>query len=305
MSATAEAPQYLFIVGMPRTGTTLMRRVLNRSPEVSLGGESHFFGAPFRLRFWTNHDFRHRIAQGGGLATEEGVSRFVDHVYRIRKRNFWGWIAANVDREAFRQAILDSDRSERAVLEIVLALHGQGRRVRGEKTPANIHAVPVLVDWFPGAKVIHTFRDPRAIFASLRRKGQNRGRWWRGGGLPVVGLVIDLYSSLRLILSWHQAVRLDRRYRRDYPDQYLLLRYEDLVADPASTIPRLCAFVGIEFVDEMLDQTTRNSSFRAADELRGFDVAAVDRWRGLIDPLVIRWFDVWCGRQLRAFGYPP
>lgn len=305
MSVTSEGPQYLFIVGMPRTGTTLTRRILNRSPEVSLGGESHFFGARFRLRFWANHDVRHRIRQGGGLTTEAGVTRFVDQVYQVRKRNFWGWIARNVDRAAFEGAILDSDRSERAVLEIVLGLHAHGRRIRGEKTPANIHAVPILLDWFPGARVIHAFRDPRAIFASLRRKGQNRGRWRRWARIPGLGLVIDLYSSLRLILAWRQAVRLHRRYRRRYPDQYLLLRYEDLIADPEAGIRRLCEFAKVEFVDEMLEQTTRNSSFRSADEVRGFDTAAVDRWRGLIDPFVIRWFALWCGRPLRELGYRP
>lgn len=303
MSATGGAADYVFIVGMPRTGTTLTRRILNRSPEVSLGGESHFFGSPARIRLWANRDFRDRIRRLGGLGDEAGVRRVADHVYATRKRNFWGWIAGNVERQRFIDAVLASDRTDRAFLELVLAFHAQGRRIRGEKTPANLHHVETLVDWFPNARIIHTFRDPRAIFASQKRKQLNRGRWWQAARLPGVGLAIDLYSSLRMILAWRWAARLDARYRRRYPRQYRLLRYEDLVADPAGTIRGLCDFVGVAYDDDMLDQTSRNSSFRSPDEVRGFDAAAVDRWRRVLSPTVRWWFRVWCGRTLRSFGY--
>jgi hypothetical protein len=303
MSVPGATGDYVFIVGMPRTGTTLTRRILNCSPDVSLGGESHFFGAPIRIRFWANRDFRDRIRRMGGLADETGVGRVADLVYATRKRNFWGWIARNVPRDRFVDAVLASDRSERAFLELVLELHAQGRRVRGEKTPANLHSVPTLIDWFPGARIVHTFRDPRAIFASQKRKQVRHGRWWRAARLPGVGLGIDLYSSLRMIVAWRLAARLHERYRLRYPGQYRLLRYEDLVGDPAETIRGLCDFLGIAYRDEMLDQTTRNSSFRSPDEVRGFDRAALDRWRDVLEPSLRWWFRVWCGRTLLSFGY--
>jgi Sulfotransferase family len=231
------------------------------------------------------------------------VRRLADHVYATRKQNFWGWIARNVERERFVDAILASDRSERAFLELMLAFQAQGRRVRGEKTPANLHHVPTLIAWFPRARIIHTFRDPRAIFASQKRKQLNRGRWWRVGRLPLVGLVIDLYASLRMVLSWRWAARLHARYRRQYPSQYRLVRYEDLVADPPGTIRSVCEFVGIPYSEDMLDQTSRNSSFRSRDEVRGFDTAAVDRWRDVLSPPLQAWFRLWCGRALRSSGY--
>jgi hypothetical protein len=296
-------PDYVFIVGMPRTGTALTRRILNRSPDVSLAGESHYFAESPRLRFWTNRGFRQSLRSVGDLATDEGVARVVDHIYALRHKGFWGWIAENVERGAFLRALMASDRTDRALLETALRFHGQGRRVWGEKTPANISQVPTLLEWFPGAKIVHTFRDPRASFVSQKRKRQNQGRWWRGSRAPALGVAIDLYSSLRLILSWLMVVRLHRRYERRYAGQYLMLRFEDLVSDPVVVIKQLCDFLGIDFSDAMLDQWSINSSFRRPDEVRGFDPRTVDRWRTELHPLVRRWFSLWCGRTIRAFGY--
>lgn len=298
-------PEYVFIVGMARTGTDLTRRILNRSKDVSLGSESHVFEEPVRIRFWANRGLRHQLGHIGDLATDEGAARIVDHVYETPKGTFWGWIVETVERDEFLRMVLASDRSERALLEIALRLHCRGRRVCGEKTPDNIYAVPTLLAWFPGAKVVHTVRDPRGAFTSLKRKRQNAGRWWPGANVPVLGVVIDLYASLRVILAWHWIVRLHRRYQRRYPDQYLVMRFEDLVTDPTSSIQRLCDFLGIDFSPSMLDQSTINSSFRGRNEKQGFDRPAMDRWRTVLHPLVREWFRRWCAGSMREFGYQP
>jgi hypothetical protein len=299
----AVPPDFLFVVGMPRTGTELARQILNRSDDVSLGSESHFFVDPFRIRFWANRSFRDRIAKVGDPASDEGVARIVDYVYALPPGTFWGWIAANVEREAFREALLASDRSDRAILEIALLFHGQGRRICGEKTPDNVYAVPQLLDWFPGAKVIHTFRDPRAAFVSHKRKRQNLDIWYRGARTPGLGLLIDLYASMRMIVSWHRNVRLHRRYEQRYPGQYLMVRFEDLITRPATVVRQECRFLGIDYNPGMLDQSTINSSFRRREEVQGFDRTALRRWRKELHPVVRWWFSLWCRGSMREFGY--
>lgn len=296
-------PEFLFVVGMPRTGTELTRQILNRSDDVSLGPESHFFVDPFRIRFWANRSVRDRLSKVGNPASDDGVARIVDHVYANPPSTFWSWIAANVDRTAFREALLASDRSDRAILEVALRFHGQGRRICGEKTPENVYAVPQLLDWFPGAKIIHTFRDPRAAFVSHKRKRQNLGTWYRGARMPGLGVLIDLYASMREIVSWHRNVRLHRRYEQRYPGQYLMVRFEDLVSRPGTVVRQQCRFLGIDYSPGMLDQSTINSSFRRREEVQGFDRTALRRWRRELRPLVRWWFAFWCQGTMREFGY--
>jgi hypothetical protein len=297
------SPRHIFIVGMPRTGTTLLRNILNGSNQVGLGGESHFLGDPSRLRpprggFWDE------LGTIGDISTDSGVARIVDHIFSRKGDNFWGRLARGADRNEFLAELLASDRSPRSLLDLAYAFHAQGKPIRGEKTPEHVHSVPVLFEWFPDAKVIHTFRDPRAIYVSQMRK-QRAGRVAGFGGHRPFRLALELYSSLRLIVAWRKVVRLHRWYSKAYPGLYYLCRYEDLVAEPKASLQRISQFLGIAFSEVMLDQKSVNSSFVSRGKVEGFEAEAIDRWRSHLHPVIRHWFGLWCKAQLVRFGYEP
>jgi len=285
---------------MPRTGTTLLRSLLNCSADVAISlGESHFFGGPRFFGLLTRRGYRQRVAAIGDRATDEGAARIADYVYAHPhlNPNFWGPLLNSLSRDEFLARLLASDERERALFELALSCGARGRAIGGEKTPAHIYAVPTLLHWFPAGKIIHTLRDPRAVYVSNRRKYERRG-------LPrPVGLVYELYRSLETIYEWRRVTRLHRRYQQRYPDRYYLSKYEDLIADPVSHLQRLCDFVGVAFTEEMLRQTFTNSSFLPRNQLQGFDTAALDRWRQHLPPALNRWFTLWCRKSLLEFGY--
>jgi hypothetical protein len=294
---------HVFIVGLPRTGTTLVRNILNRSPDAGLGGESHFFTVPRRLGLASHRGVADEIARLGDLSTDEGVERVVEWVFTRSGVNFWGKLAERADRAEFERRLRASDRTPRAFLDLCLAVYAGERRIRGDKTPAHIHVVPTLLAWFPDARIVHTVRDPRAVFVSNLRKYADRdvspaSRVFRRLRRP-----FELYSALDVALEWRRIVRLHASYVRRYPDRYTVVRFEDLLADPRGEVERLCRFVGIAFDESLLDQSVANSSFASGDERHGFDAAAADRWRSHLDPITDRWFGLWCGAQMRAFGY--
>ena len=296
---------YIFIVGLPRTGTTLTRNILNCSEHIGLGGESHFFADTRRIRFWINHDFRHQLARVGNIASDDGAVKAVDYIYSIRKNNFWGKIAKNIDREEFLRALLSSDRSDRALLDIALSFHCNDKLLRGEKTPAHIYSVSTLLKWFPNAKIIHTFRDPRAVFVSQKKKYEKRNLLGVEASIRKMGLVFDLYSSYRIISSWLRVIELHYEYQQRYSGQYYLSRYEDLIGEPQSSLQNLCDFLGVEFTEAMMQQTSVNSSFVARNQKQGFDTQAIDRWRNHLHPIIRRWFALWCKKYFLEFGYQP
>ena len=296
--------QYVFIVGLPRTGTSLTRAILNASPQITIGGESKFLPNPAERGRGHRRSYRDKFRRAGDLRTDEGIARIASEIYSQTERSYWSRLAESLDRSDFETRLRSSDRSERALLKVAIDHFANDRPIRGDKTPQHIHWVSLLCEWFPGARIIHTFRDPRAIHVSLQRKAA-RGRGsvlrWPVDRLPV----LDLYSATSLILRWRRVIALHREYEARYPDRYMLLRFEDLITEPRPSVERLCSHVGVPFSEGMLDQVVLNSSFVSRGSSTGFDEAVLERLRKHISPITMRWFAAVCGRELQAFGYAP
>lgn len=297
---------YVFIAGMPRTGTTLLRSLLNCSQDVSISmGESHYLGGPRLFGLFARSGSLHRLATIGDLATDDGAVRIVDHLYTRPQNNFWGPIARSMDRETFQARLLASDRRERELFKLAMICGAKGKPLGGEKTPDHIYAAPTLLEWFPGAHIVHTLRDPRAVYVSNKRKYEQRRMTQRRTLAQKAGLLFELYSSLETIVAWRRITRLHAQYRERYAGHYHLSRYEDLITAPAEHLQQLCERLGVRYTDTMLQQTFTNSSFVPRNQVHGFDMSALDRWRKHLHPAINRWFVMWCRRSLLEFGYQP
>lgn len=299
-------PDYIFIVGLGRTGSTLTRTILNTSPEVGIGGESHYFRDLPRLGFQRERSMQRKLRKLGDISSEAGVEKIIDYLYSPKKSHlaFWNFQNRSTSPQEFRRMLLETDRTERAFFALAMTIHAEGKRIKGEKTPAHIFCVPELLEWFPGGKVIHTFRDPRAIFSSREKKAARKQLPAFNTLIRKSGLLFDLLSSLHVILNWSRVSRLNRRYQERYPGKFYLLKYEDLICEPRSTIQALCQFLEIDFSEEMLQQTVVNSSFvQKGDVVQGFDTASIERWREQLHPLLHRWFLFWCKEKLVQHGY--
>lgn len=296
--------QYVFIVGLPRTGTTLTRAILNTSTEVGLGGESKFLPDRAERGRSSRRGYRARFSQAGDVRTDAGIAQIAAMVYSQPVRNYWSRLAEGLDRREFEARLRSSDRSDHALFSIAMDHFANGRPIRGDKTPQHIHWVPLLLEWYPDARVIHTFRDPRAIHQSLKRKEART----RAGSLHSVTdhvPFLGLYSATSLVRRWRRVIALHKQYQDQFPGRYMLLQFEDLIADPRSSVQRLCAHVGVDFSEAMLDQIMLNSSYVSHGASRGFDPAVVERWRHQMSPVTKRWFSTLCRREMRAFGYEP
>ena len=321
-------PSHIFIVGSSRTGTSLMRNILNSSKDVALCYESQFLSAPktvTSLYKWLlkvpesagfyrkTHLLKKLPSPGawetfqrvGDISTDVGAKKVVEYIYQ-RRPAFWYWLADNIDREEFLRMVLESDRTERSFLNLLLTLYARGKLTCGEKTPYYIHHVPTLLEWFPNAKIVHMFRDVRAIFVSQQRKKFNREA-------PRISIfhhlsrrsrsVHEVYISMGVAIQWLRIVQLHSQYAKAYPKNYYLCRAEDVFTKPADTLPKLCDFLEIEFTDTMLQQSVRNSSFNALNEMQGLDAAASDRWRQHVPPTLERWLTFFMKKHLLEFGY--
>ena len=292
-------PSHIFIVGSFRTGTTLLRYMLDSSAETGICGETKFVSGGFFRR-----GSRYRLTKVGDLSADEGAQKIVDFIYADKMPKIFRRITRKVSKEEFLNELLKSDRTHRALFDLTMRFYADGKPIRGEKTPAHIYQVPLLMDWFPNAKVVHTLRDPRAIFVSQRRQflRDNVDRHYRI--LRTTEITLGIGVFLQVLLNWLRIARLHRQYQKRYPNNYYYVRFEDLVSNPEPTLKKVCEFLEIDFSEDMLNQPVVGSSFVPREsETQGVDTSTIDRWRNHLHPLIDKWFVFWCKKYLLEFGY--
>lgn len=307
LEETLPETDYIFIVGVSRSGTTLMRYILNQSSLIAIARENHFLG-----HLLSSEGMRQKFRKFGDLQEDANVRRLVDFLYSgvseksswlRRSSSHWRWITRRIDKEIFLQKILESDRSERAMFATMMDLFAErkGKAIKGEKTPAHFQYADTLLEWFPKAKIIHMMRDPRGTFISELRRRKKEAQSFPYRQLKRVPALMKLLILLQTTLTWGASARSASANLAKYPGRYTVQCFEDLVRHPEQQIRALCAFLGVPFQEQMLEQEVVSKGFQ--EKQSGFDAGAADRWKKYIDPVSKRWFQFWFRRQLRSYRY--
>jgi hypothetical protein len=304
--ANRNEPEAIFIVGVPRSGTTMIREVLERSPRIAIARENHFVGH-VREKEGARFYFR----QAGDLADDESITRIVDLIYtgqfaeKSRWREvstFWKWVPKFLARDDVEARLLAAERTERGLMRAFMRAYAdhQGRPIMGEKTPAHLYYVDTLLEWFPGARVVHMIRDPRAVYVSDLRRRRNKPRkpysW-----LMKVPLLLQAVLLVQVTLTWRGAARLHGEYAKRYPQSYLLVRFEDVMREPETTVGNLFGFLGVDMPADATDVRVVSQGFKGGEQ--GIDAAAADRWREHIHPLARRLIELTLRRHMAGIGY--
>ncbi|HUA19620.1 MAG TPA: sulfotransferase [Bryobacteraceae bacterium] len=259
----------IFIVGAPRSGTSLLRQMLNRHPALAICYETHFL----RLVYGT----RQRRAFGD-LSDPQNRRRLVNQYVSLPYTRDLG-----VDCQRLADKLMQEGASYPAIFGCVLDFYAesQGKRRCGEKTPGHSLYVETLCEWFPGAIVLHIIRDPRDVVASLMRMPF---------GSP---------SAMVNARTWRRYALAARR--SSHRPEYLEVRYETLVREPEQELTRICRFLGEEFSPCMLTaerETLGHHGYRSPVTTERLGV-----WRGKLSRREVAQVEWMAGSELEAFGY--
>jgi hypothetical protein len=214
---------YLFVVGCPRSGTTLLQRLLDAHPQLAVINET----------LWITREAKRPV-------TPELVSRLFEN------RRFQ---RLELPRGQVEQLLQGNGSVLYArFVSGVFDLYGrsQGKRLVGDKSPGYVRKIPMLRALFPEAKFVHLIRDGREVWLSVAgwKKGErSAGRFatWKADPLATTAL------------WWERSVRLGREAGASLgPSLYREVRYDDLVQDPERECHALCAFLGLDYDDAML-----------------------------------------------------
>jgi Sulfotransferase family len=269
------APGPVIVLGVRRSGTTLLRVMLDRNPELAVPDESYF--VPQLAR-------RHR-------GTVD-LDAFVDDLCRLPTLVEWG---LSVDEVAarLREGMRVGDAIA-AVFEAYAATWGKPRW--GDKTPLYMQYLTVLEPLFPAALYVHLIRDGRD--AALSFLSVPPGIMTEGWGHP--------RDAAGFACQWATEVSSARALgRRVGAGRYLELRYEELVADAETELRRVCRFVGLEYHDGMLGYVGQTDAARKEHHQRLNEPprVGVRNWRTEMTAGDRAAFESVAGDLLDALGY--
>ena len=274
-AAPFEGP--LFVVGMPRSGTKLLRDLLNRHPHIGIpAAESEFL--PDWARRWPSF---------GDLSQPEAFRHFAR---RVSGSAYFVFL-----REEQQQQVdvpmwhaTCRDYSLAGVFEALMRLDGgigpDGPGIWGDKSPGYIHRIPLLDQVFPAGRVIHIVRDCRDYAVSIHKA------WGK--------------DPLRAAQRWHDRVSLARADGQGLgPGRYLELRYEDLLDDPEATLRRAAGFVGVAFDPAMTTLARPSENLGDARGQARIVRSNTEKWREM-DPALRGHVEAIAGETMAALGYP-
>jgi hypothetical protein len=300
-------PEAIFVVGVSRSGTTLMRHVLGGHGRIAIATENHYLG---HLLPWEGA--RVYFRRLGDPRDDDTIRRIVSFVYdgEFQRRSwlrevspYWTWLTRKVERDEFLERLLASDRTERGVFSVLMRTFAdhKSKPVMGEKTPAHLAWADTLMDWYPQGRIVHMVRDPRAVYVSELRRRQETSTTIPFRWLVHIPPVLRTFVLFEVIWAWAIAADRHRRLADRYPGRYHMVRFEDLVRTPQATLDELCAFLGLELDPAMLRR--RVTSKGAMLGMEGFDAGAADRWRTGIGSPSRRIIEIMLGSRMRALGY--
>jgi len=215
-----------FIIGSGRSGTTLLRRILLASGQVHIPPETYVLAQVIEY-------YRRNAYQDWESLVLHCMALFEMHpefeTFQISLRALLPKL----------YALPETERSLAKMLDVFYRYHAEQTGVVcerwGDKTPINTFALDDIYAVFPQAKFIHLLRDGIDVAHSY----------------VSTGLITDLeLASVR----WRDSVQLADDFVKKYPDACIEIRYELLSCQPENEMRRICAFLGINFDVDMINQ---------------------------------------------------
>ena len=268
----------VFIAGLERSGTSLIFALLASHPNIAMTR---------RTNMWT-----YFFNQYGDLSRRENFERCLSAMMRYKRL-----VVLQPDPERIRREFAQGEATYARLFALIEEHHAEktGKPRWGDKSlNTERYAKPILAA-YRGAKILHMIRDPRDRYASVITRWKVR----RGG--------IGAGTAM-----WLSSVSLARRNQKRYPNQYMPVRYETLVANPDDTLKEICDFLGEDFVPEMLSmqgaQKFRDDGSNSSYGRRKPGVISTDstgRFRQTLSKREIAFVQTLASKEMNAFDYYP
>lgn len=272
----------IFMIGTQRSGSNLLRLMLNQLPEIAAPHPPHILQRMMPL-----------VPLYGDLGRDKIFRILIDDVCRLVEFNPVPWSGVVLDREdVFRRC------NERSLLAVYAAVYDICAEAKGAQTwccksLANIKYLYDIESFFGTPRYIYLYRDGRDVAVSFRKA------------------VVGEKHYYHIAKEWAETQELALKYRREIdPSRFLCVSYEELTDQPEATAKRICSFLGVEFRPSMLDYHQTQDARETAK--------SSSLWQNVLKPVMhhntkkflkemktedIKIFETVAGHVLDALGY--
>lgn len=221
-----------FIIGCVRSGTTLLRDVLRKHPNLVSPEETHFFR-------WSDP-----FGTVGSLKTLSSNANAVLKMHRemdgITEQEFNNILKKSVSRADLQKRYMNS----------YLANNNFVGKRWFDKTPQNVYGSALIANDFPGSKFVHIVRHPMNVVSSLR-----------------IGKIVKIDNLVGACNFWNEAASLIHILKRACPGRVYEVKYEDFTGNFLPETEKMLAFLGEAFNAEYFCGITTEPKEHTCDSL--------------------------------------
>ena len=281
MNLKETADQLFFIVGCPRSGTSLLQVMISNHPDLMLPTETGFYS-----RIYPKY-----LGKWGELSDLNNFNYALEEILSCYKH-------LELDTDRIRQLCQSGQPSWETIFLAILTTFAEKHQVKrvGEKSPNHFRCIGLLKERFPNAKFIHIIRDPRAVILSMKKS------------------LFESKNIGSLCKIWHEAIEIHRKYSERLGSKgYIAVKYEDLVTQPETTLRPICDFLDITFSPQMLEHHKREFlGFRDVESqphmkstLKPVFTSSLEKWREELSPSQIALIQYVLSDEMYLLGYEP
>jgi hypothetical protein len=218
----------IFIIGAQRSGTTLLRLLLNASDEIAIPEEGTFFMPLLRK------DINKKLSKSE-------INNFFSYLDGNTQFELW-----DVDIDTVKAKILKNELYVSDLMHILYGIYAEKERKEkwGDKTPSFFRMVKQLSSLFPEAVFIHLVRDGRDLYLSWKKMDPTKGN-------PSVTAA-----------EWYYKTKRARSDLKKYADgRYFEIKYEDLVGSTKASLKMICEFCDLHYSEGMLEFWLKSNNY--------------------------------------------
>lgn len=270
---SSDSIRCIFILGMNGSGTHMLADCLNNHPLIYI----------HRQEILTIPYYYFNVSQYGNLQNEDNFNKLLKDFCNnagFLSCNKWLPLEIPINFGALEEKNLSK------VIDVTFSFFASrvNKTIWGEHSPKYAAFIPILIDLFPRAKIIHIIRDGRDNAQSLNRRfGQN------------------IYRS---IFQWKKLVR---KARADGfaagVERYFEIKYEDLTNSPEYYMKKICSFLDVTFDSSVLNPKMPMYEAKNLNRQKGFIVSNYGKWRERFTNTQIKKLEDIAGETLVNLGY--
>ncbi len=276
----------IFIVGCARSGTTLLRLMLDSHPKIAIPAESHFIidmirNSIFKNKYLGKNNFNNFIKD---LLFHQYYTQWPES-HKLQTREFQQYRGTNITN----------------IFKVIFQKYASknNKEIWGDKTPKYVNFIILLSELFPKAKFIHLVRDGRdvALSFSVRKRSWGPRNIWQSAHYWRIQTTLGIISRY-----WFNSNGLT--------DRYYEIKYESLINNTKVTLKGICDFIGTEFDECMLDyyKFTKQKITHVIQPIHGRlmekpDKTRIGRWKKHMTEKEVNQFERIAGNLLHYFGY--